>query len=380
MRANGPLRALLIGVAAVWSGWCAAADPGVTPKEIVIGQNITLEGGKNAYGVAVAEGMKLQFDAVNATGGVNGRRITLRVLDDENKAATAEANARKLVADGAFLLFGTVEGGPSTAVMKVAGELKVPFFGPLAGPPILRRPHQPMVFPVRAEHRDEFRALMAYAHTLGFNTVGFFHADSDVGRKHLENVGLIANELKMKVVAAHSFKSNASDADIDAIAADIVKTQPDIYINHGSAGLYQKLIQKARAAGARTTFMGVNSGSSQIAKGLGDLAHGMVFSQVVPSPWERKREITREYQDAARKANPNAEFSYGGLEGFVTAKALVQALRLAGPEPTRASFLRGLENTRFDLGGLSVRYTPGNHEGSRFVDLALVRSDGRFTH
>jgi branched-chain amino acid transport system substrate-binding protein len=264
--------------------------------------------------------------------------------------------------------------------MKVAGETKVPFFGPIAGPPILRRPHQPMVFPVRAEHRDEFKALMSYARTLGFSTVGFFHADSDVGRKHLENVGIIANELGMKVVASHPFKSAASDAEIDAIAADIVKTRPDIYFNHGSAGLYQKLIQKARAAGARTTFMGVNSGSSQIVKGLGELAHGMVFAQVVPSPWERKREITREYQDAARKANPNAEFSYGALEGFLTAKALVQALRLAGPEPTRASFVRGLEGARFDLGGVTVRYAPGDHEGSRFVDLSLVRTDGRFTH
>jgi len=46
--------------------------------------------------------------------------------------------------------------------------------------------------------------------------------------------------------------------------------------------------------------MGVNSGSSQIVKGLGPLAKGMVFAQVVPSPWARRLEIAREYQDAAR--------------------------------------------------------------------------------
>lgn len=374
------LRGATVAVIASVATAALAADPGITPREIVIGQNITLQGGTNAYGVAVLEGVKLQLDAVNAAGGVNGRRINLRVLDDDNQAPNAEANARKLVQEGAFLLFGTVEGGPSTAVMKVAGETKVPFFGPLAGSPILRRPHQPMVFPVRAEHRDEFRALMTYGKTLGMGSVGFFHADTDVGRKHLENVGTIAKELGMTVATANAFKSDASDADLDLIVSEIAKTRPDIYINHGSAGLYQKLIQKARAAGLKTVFMGVNSGSSQIVKGLGDLAHGMVFAQVVPSPWERKREITREYQDAARKANPNAEFSYGGLEGFLTAKALVKALQLAGPEPTRASFVKGLENARFDLGGVTVRYAPGDHEGSRFVDLALVRTDGRFTH
>jgi ABC-type branched-subunit amino acid transport system substrate-binding protein len=181
-------------------------------------------------------------------------------------------------------------------------------------------------------------------------------------------------------VVTHPFKSDIGDAGIDEIVKSLGEKRPDFYLNHGSAGLYEKLIRKARAAGLRTTFMGVNSGSFQIAKSLGPLAHGMVFAQVVPSPWERKREITREYQEAARKARPDAEFSYGGMEGFMTAKALVKALQLAGPEPTRASFVKGLEGARFDLGGLAVRYAPGDHEGSRFIDLSLVRSDGRFQH
>ena len=73
-------------------------------------------------------------------------------------------------------------------------------------------------------------------------------------------------------------------------------------LNHGSASLYQRLIAKSRAAGARTAFMGVNSGSSQIAAALGPLAQGMVFAQVVPSPWERKHALARESQDAMRRA------------------------------------------------------------------------------
>lgn len=370
----------LLGAAAFAAVTAAAAEPGVTPKEIVIGQTITLQGGKNAYGVAVSEGVKLYLDAVNAAGGVHGRRIVVRVLDDDNKNANAEANARKLVADGAFLLFGPLEGGPSTAVAKVAGELQVPLFGPLAGPPTLRRPHQPMVFPVRAEHRDEFRALMAYGKSLGMSTVGFFHVDSDTGRKHLENVNLFARELGMKVVVTNPFKTDATDAQIDEIVASIEKAAPHMYFNHGSAGLYLKLVQKAKARKLKTEFMGVNSGSSQIVAALGPLAHGMVFAQVVPSPWERKREIAREYQEAALRANPAGEFSYGALEGFVTAKALVRALQANGPELTRASFLRTLENSRFDLGGMVVRWSSELHEGSRFVDLSMVKTDGRFMH
>jgi branched-chain amino acid transport system substrate-binding protein len=330
--------------------------------------------------VAAGQGMKLYFDAVNAAGGVNGRKLVMRVLDDEAKAATAEANARKLVADGAFVLFSAIDGGPSTAVMKVANETKVPFFGPMAGPPTLRQPHQPLVFPVRAEHKEEFRALMAWGKNTGLNSVGFLHADTDVGKMHLQNVQIIAKELGLTVAVALPFKGDTTDAQIDDMVKAIGEKQPGMFLNHGSAGLYMKLVTKAKKAGLKTTFMGVNSGSSQIAKGLGPLAQGMVFAQVVPSPWERKREIAREYQDASRKALPGTELSYGALEGYMTAKTFVLALRATGRDLTRAGLIKSLENARFDLGGVTVRYSPGDHEGSRFVDLSMVNREGKFIH
>jgi ABC-type branched-subunit amino acid transport system substrate-binding protein len=381
------LRALGASCAVGFSAWllalslpAQASDPGITDTEVVIGQSITLQAGKNAYGVAAHQGMKLYIDQVNAAGGVNGRRIVVKTLDDENRNATAEANARKLVDEGAFMLFGAVEGGPSTAVMKVAGERKVPFFGPMAGPPALRRPYQEWVFPVRAEHRDEFRALMTWGKSLGLKTVGFFHVDGPNGKEHLENVTLIAKELGMQVVLSVPFKPDTSETDLDAMARRIVEAKPDMLFNHGSAGLYEKLVAKSLKAGSTTRFVAVNSGSSQIARGLGPLAQGMVFAQVVPSPWERKREITREYQEAARRADPKAEFSYGALEGFLTAKALVMGLRAAGRDLSRASFVKALRGSTFDLGGVKVLYTSTEHVGSRFVDLSMVDRNGRFIH
>lgn len=367
----------------VWlssSALVAHAEPGITPDTIVVGQNITLQDGKNEYGVAASQGIRLYFSMVNAAGGVHGRRILLRTLDDDNKGANAEANARKLVQDGAFILFGSIEGGPSSAVMKVASELKVPFFGPMAGSPVLRRPYQPAVFPVRAEHRDEFRALMAYGKSIGLKTVGFLHADSEVGKQHLENVRRISSELGMELTLTVPFKGNTDDTQLDEMVRQIGQAKPDLFINHGSADLYARLLRKAKAAELKTTFVGVNSGSYQIAKTLGPLAQGMVFAQVVPSPWERKREITREYQEAVRKAKMDMEFSYGSLEGYMTAKALVMALRATGKDLTRASFVKTLEDSSFDLGGVTVRYSPGNHEGSSFVDLSLVSRQGTFIH
>lgn len=356
----------------------AAAEPGVSTTEIVLGQNITLQGGKNKYGVEVLAGITVLLDDVNRAGGVNGRRLVLRTLDDDNQSAKAQANARQLVDGGAFILFGPIEGGPSTAVMKVAAERQVPLFGPMAGSPELRRPHQAMVFPVRAEHREEFRALVRYGASTGLKRVGFFHADSDTGRKHLENVRLAALETTTEVVLAVPFKSDPGDAQLDEIVKQIGEQRVEMMLNHGSASTYERLIRKARAAKLRTTFLAVNSGSTQLAAALGPLAQGMVFSQVVPSPWARKTAITREYQDAFQRAQPDRAYSYGSLEGYLTAKALVAALKLAGTQPTRASLTKALDGATLDLGGVKLAFRAGEHIGSTFVDLAIVTRDGKF--
>ena len=121
-------RRTLLGIVAgsICATTTQAAEPGISAGEIVVGQNITLQGGKNRYGVAALDGIKLHFEAVNAAGGIHGRKVVLRTLDDDNKSPAAEANARKLVGEGAFILFASQEGGPSTAVATAAEELRVP--------------------------------------------------------------------------------------------------------------------------------------------------------------------------------------------------------------------------------------------------------------
>lgn len=371
----------LIAMAALLASTMVQAVDGVAPNRIVIGQSITLQGGSNDYGNAVQAGVQTYLKVVNSRGGVNGRQIALMTLDDDNKTDVAEANAHKLVEqDKVFMLFGSIEGGPSTAVMKAANKLSVPFFGPMAGSPTLRRPFQPLVFPVRAEHREEFRALISQAKNLGMGKVAFLRSDSEVGAQHLANVKLICAELGSELVADLPFKGDINAAQIEKLVQLTEQAGAQMVLNHGSSGVYEAFIRKSRAKGLRTTFYGVNSGSTQLVKHLGELSHGMVFSQVVPSPWERKTSITREYQDEFAKARPGEEFSYGSLEGYMTAKALVLALRLAGPNPTREGFLAALDGARLDLNGLKAVYGNDLHQGLGFVDLSIVTRDLKFRH
>ncbi|CAM3420080.1 ABC transporter substrate-binding protein [Polaromonas hydrogenivorans] len=375
------LLAGLIASATLFAGAPVQAVDGVTARQLLIGQSITLEGGKNDYGTAVLAGMQTYLSAVNARGGVNGRQVVLKTLDDDNKSAKAETNARQLVEkDKVFALFGSIEGGPSVAVMKAANELKVPFFGPMAGSPTLRRPYQPLVFPVRAEHREEFFALLSHAHSLGMRKVAFLRSDSETGEQHLANVRLICQRLGMTLVADLPFKSDITDAQLGSMVTQLEQAGAQMVFNHGGVGIYEKLIRKAKDKAMQTAFYAVNSASAQLVKRLGELSHGMVFTQVVPSPWERKSAITREYQTEFARFMPGQEFSYGSLEGYVTAKALVAALRLAGTSPSREGFVTALEGTTLDLNGLRASYDSSNHQGLAFVDISMVTRESKFRH
>ena len=264
--------------------------------------------------------------------------------------------------------------------MNVTTAQQVPFFGPMAGAPALRTPFQPLVFPVRAEHKKEFDSLLKYAKSLGMRRVGFLRSDSGNGREHLANVQSLARSAGLELVADMPFKSDIDANGIASLVTQLKASGAQVVFNHGGIGVYEKFIRQARAQGLTTAFFGVNSGSTQLARHLGNLAHGMTFSQVMPSPWERKTAITRAYQDAFAASKPGQDFSYGSLEGYVTARALVDALQLAGRQPTRRSFVEGLNNAAINIEGLQLTYSDQAHTGLDWVDLAIVTREGRFRH
>jgi len=93
---------------------CAWAQ-GVNDTEIVLGQSAALSGPAQQLGKDMREGALLYFEQVNAHGGVNGRHIVLKTLDDGYDSARAAANTRKLIEDErVFALFGYV-GTPTSA-------------------------------------------------------------------------------------------------------------------------------------------------------------------------------------------------------------------------------------------------------------------------
>lgn len=57
---------------------------------------------------------------------------------------------------------------------------------------------------------------------------------------------------------------------------------------------------------------------------------------------------------------------------------LTEALRRAGPNPTRKKLRDTLESIRdYDTGGVFIGFSPGSHVGSRYVDITIINREGK---
>jgi ABC-type branched-subunit amino acid transport system substrate-binding protein len=109
-----------------------------------------------------------------------------------------------------------------------------------------------------------------------------------------------------------------------------------------------------------------------------DNARGVVISQAMPYPQDNALAVVREYQKIMKQYAPDRPLHFFSLEGFMGAKIAVEAIRRAGPNPTRAKVIAALNTMKdFDLGDFLVSYSATQRAGSKLVDLTIIGKDGR---
>jgi branched-chain amino acid transport system substrate-binding protein len=121
--------AALVGAGA----WTAAdgrgaqqATPGVTSNSILIGGTFPLSG-EAATAATIAKGADAYFKYVNSRGGVNGRKITFKYLDDGYDPGRAVNGTRQLVLqDKVFAIFGSLGTEQNLATRPILNQLGVP--------------------------------------------------------------------------------------------------------------------------------------------------------------------------------------------------------------------------------------------------------------
>lgn len=376
-------------LARVWVGCGLAAlvqlgvpvrAQGVTDSEIVIGQSCQLSGPLAALSAEVRQGAKLHFDQVNASGGVAGRKIRVVALDDAYDPKRASANTRELIDQHKVLaLFQYAGTPPAMAAVPIAEEKQVPLITPFTGSDALRQKFSRYVFNIKASYGDELTAIVRQLAAVGIDRVAVVYLNNAFGTGGLAMVEKAAAQTRVQLLAKEPLEVDGANMDQAVARAAAVEPQAVIVVSAGKPSI--DFVDAYIKAGHRSTFYMLSViSNTQLVQVLQERARGIVITQVVPPPWSKTIGVSRELQTQAAKAGLQ-DLTFAQMEGFLSAKFLVEGLRRAGKGLSRESLVAALESMgKHDLGGYVVELSSSQHSTGKFVDLMILGPGGRFRH
>ncbi len=344
---------------------------------IVIGQTADYSGPQAAAVKETTAAAIAYFDKVNAEGGVNGKKIELRSVDDGFDPKRSVENLKKFAADKTVVAMMLSRGTANAeAMLPVLLEVKIPLLGPVGGSQPMHSPPNRYLFNLRTQTQTEaFKAIVQLS-AQGMTQLAVVYTDDAFGKDAVQGIDKALAARGVKPVVRETIPRGSTDvaAAVDKLSAAKPQATVGICIPKACAAL----VKAMRAKGVTSTFLSLaNTSSNSYIKELADVAHGVIVTQVYPYPNSEATAVGKELRELTARAK--LEPSYGTMEGMIAAKVMVEALKRAGPNPTPEKVTGALESLRnYDLGGFTVNFGPGNRTGSEFVDLSIISKTGKF--
>jgi len=359
----------------------APAAQGVTPGSVTFVQAADISGSRSVLTLELNAGTLAYFKHVNDQGGVHGRQLRLETVDDGYVVKRTQEVTRDFIArDAAFAFVSSIGTANAEAVLPLIHAARVPLVAPLSGAASLREPHSRYVFHVRSSYAQEVEKMVEHVLTIGIRRVAVFYDDDAFGQDVKQGVEAALARRKLQPVAAG--KVERGSADVGGAVTAIAAARPQVVICGSFGKSLVGFIQAMKQTPVQPQFYALSfftAGAS--IKQLGNDARGIGVTQVMPKPGAANLPLIREFHAVMAAHAPQARISYISLEGYVTAKVLVEGLRRSGRELTREKFVDALEGFRnADLGGIFLSYTPTDHSGLRRVEITVVDGGGQVLH
>ena len=381
-----------------------ASAPGVTAREIRIGMSAAFKGTAGGLGTELYRGAQAYYDEVNVRGGLYGRTLTVVGLDDKYEPLPCVKNTIQLLEKDSVFFLSNYVGTPTLTralpVIKRYADQQVVLVGNFTGAqPQREAPYVEHVFNVRASYRQEMAALVERFWALGARNFGVYSQADAYGRSGTDGVSRALAQRGAKIVAETTYQRGARfEDDVSPAANALRQAGVDVVLCTGAYQGCGAFVRTARDLGwgvpiSNVSFVGSDAMLRllvQHGKSTGhDYTRALVNSQVVPSYDDVSLPGVVEYRALMDKFNPAVpaslkedkyspqHYSFISLEGYINAKVVVEALRRAGPNPTRLGFRQALESFKnFDLGiGAPLSFGPERHQGLDNVYFTRVEGE-----
>ena len=365
--------------------------PGITASEIKIGSTQPLTGPAAPGYSEIAPASNAYFQYVNAHGGIFGRKITYEYLDDGYNPANTATQTRKLVLqDKVFAIFNALGTPTHLAVVDYLNSEKVPDLFVASGCNCWNDTSKyPQTFGWQPDYTIEGKVLGQYiTQNLAGKKVGYFYQNDEFG---LDGVKGLDQQLSSSTVVSRQ-NYVPTNTNVGPQIAALQASGATVVVSFTIPAFTALALLTAAKLGYHPTWVVSNVGSdvptltgllTAFSKGAvgAQLLTGMVSDIYAPAVSDASNPWITLFKKIHDQYIASLPWDGNVLYGMEAGYTLVQVLKAAGQNPTRAGVVKTLETHALSGGpGLApYGYSSTNHLGFLGVQVVTVGADGSVT-
>ena len=348
--------------------------PGVGADVIRLGTLTDLSGPQASIGMAALRGISAYYDHINHWGGIQGRKIELLIEDHAFNSDRARQAAEKLIdSDEVFAVVSPLGTAPNLAVMDTLLEKDIPVISPHSGISLWGKPFKATYFALQPSYDIEGSILAQYIlEEFPDQRVGILAVEDQYGQ---EGASALTRELEKGGKSPQVLLQHISgEVNPGAWIEELSSADVDLVVLYTYVKPAADLLRAAHSGGYQPDWLGsyVLSGPDLL-KLAGAPASDRLRATSYPSG-PRSHRGERLFLKQMSRLYPGEIPGSHSRIGYAAAQLVVEGLRRAGSDLSRAGFIQGLESLQDWTGGLlpPITYTEADHRG--LTALALQRA------
>jgi ABC-type branched-subunit amino acid transport system substrate-binding protein len=362
-------------------------DTGATDTEIKIGNIMPYSGPASAYGV-IGKTEQAYFNKINASGGINGRKINFISYDDGYSPPKTVEQARKLVeSDEVLFIFNSLGTPPNSAIHKYMNAKKVPQLFVATGATKWNDPKDfPWTMGWQPNYQSESHIYAKYLLKEKPDAkIAVLYQNDDYGKDYLKGLkdGLGAKAASM-IVAEESYET--TEPTIDSHIVKLKSSGADVFFDVTTPKFAAQAIKKTAEIDWKALHIlnnvAANVGSVMKPAGF-DASQGILSANYLKDPadsqWDNDAG-NKEFLAFLAKDFPEGDKTNNSVVvGYAVAQTLVQVLKQCGDDLTRENIMKQAANlkdfrTEMLLPGITINTSPTDF--APIDQLQLMRFKG----
>jgi branched-chain amino acid transport system substrate-binding protein len=371
------------------SGGLTASAPGITSSQILVGSHQPLTGVAAPGYDEIAPASNAYFQYVNAHGGVYGRKIVYKYLNDQYDPTITSTVVHQLVLqDNVYAIFNGLGTPTHLAVVKYLNSSKVPDVFVASGCECWDDPSAyPQTFGWQLDYVREGKILGAYIkqHFPG-KKVGYFYQDDEFGMDGVK--GLNYEIPKSQVVAQESYNPTVTNVAPQVTALKAAGAQVVVSFSVPAFTALLRLLSLKLNFSPQLVVSDVGSDPITLAGLLESFAkqggatvsgnaltQGIITDGYLPSLGSTGNSWIQLFTKIHNQYIPKLPMDGNVLYGLSVGYTFVQAMLKAGRNPTRQDLVNAINKGMPQ--GVAVApyaYSSSDHNGITGAYMAVINN------